>query len=87
MCSGRIVYLDAVKGLDILFHVYLLRMLDVVLNPLDHHRQNVALGIIGQPDQRHPVELNLVSQSQAGNFQLHQLRTKDLRDTVEIVFQ
>ena len=64
MCSGRIVDLDAVKGLDILFHVYLLRMLDVVLNSLDHHRQNVTLGIIGQADQRHPVELKLVSRTE-----------------------
>ena len=49
MCSGRVVDLEAVEGLDILFHVYLLRMLGAVFNPLDRYRQNVALGIMVNP--------------------------------------
>jgi hypothetical protein len=54
--------LDAVDGLNILFDVYFLRMLDIMLNSFNHHRHNVALGIVAQPDQRQPVDLNLIAE-------------------------
>src|SRR4051794_14776653 len=55
--------IDVVEGVHILFHVYLLRMDDIVLNhPLNQHREYVALGIVGQPNERRPRDLKLVAQ-------------------------
>ena len=81
----RIHHLDAVEALDILFDVDLLRMPDIVFNPLNYYRQNVSPGIVAQSNQGQPVHFNLVAESKPCDLYFHQLRTQNLGNAVEVV--